>query len=177
ATNHFTVAVNEVNVAPVLPIIGTQSVNAFAGLTVTNAATDSNIHAILSYSLVNAPAGININANGVITWTPEAAGTNVITTIATATDGYDLVNPTLTATNSFTVIVRPVTEISGVAWLGNGQFQFSFNTVAGQNYTIEYSTNLVQWTPLLELQGDGSPFNIVDPNANNAQGFYRIASP
>lgn len=177
ATNHFTVAVNEVNVAPVLPVIGTQSVNAFARLTVTNAATDSNIHAVLSYTLVNPPAGVSIGADGVITWTPEAAGTNVITTIATATDGYDLVNPALTATNSFTVIVRPVTEISGAAWLGDGQFQFSFNTVAGQDYTIEYSTNLVEWTPLLELQGDGSPFNIIDPNADNAQGFYRIASP
>ena len=40
-------------------------------MTVTNTATESNIHSTLGYALVNPPAGMGIDANGVITWTPQ----------------------------------------------------------------------------------------------------------
>ncbi|MGD0262554.1 MAG: Ig-like domain-containing protein, partial [Verrucomicrobiota bacterium] len=111
ATNSFTVVVREVNVAPVLPVIPTQTVNELALLTVTNTASETNIHATLGYTLVNPPGGAAINGNGLITWTPsqtQSPGTNTITTVVTNTDPYDLVNPHLSATNSFTVIVREV---------------------------------------------------------------------
>jgi len=105
-TNSFTVVVQEVNVAPVLPAVPTQTVNKLTLLTVTNTAGESNIHATLGYALVSPPAGMSISANGIITWTPtEAQGpsTNVITTVVTNSDSFDAVNPHLTATNSFTV--------------------------------------------------------------------------
>src|SRR5208283_600627 len=111
ATNSFTVVVQEVNVAPVLPVIANQTVNELTLLTVTNTASESNIHATLGYTLVNPPAGAAINTNGVITWTPsqnQSPGTNTITTVVTNTDPYDLVNPHLSATNSFTVVVQEV---------------------------------------------------------------------
>ena len=111
ATNSFTVVVREVNVAPVLPVIPDQTVNELTLLTVTNTASETNIHATLGYTLVNPPAGAAIDANGVITWTPsqnQSPGTNTITTVVTNTDAYDLVNPHLSATNSFTVVVREV---------------------------------------------------------------------
>jgi hypothetical protein len=95
-------------VAPTLPVIAQTNVNESALLTVTNSAVEANIHATLGYVLVNPPAGMVISANGVITWTPAQAqspGTNVITTIVTNTDSFDTVNPHLSATNSFTVIV------------------------------------------------------------------------
>jgi hypothetical protein len=107
----FTVVVNEVNQVPVLPVIARQTVNELTLLTVTNTATESNIHSTLGYSLVNPPAGAGIDSQGVITWTPtEAQGpsTNVITTVATSTNLLDLVNPRLSATNSFTVVVNEV---------------------------------------------------------------------
>src|SRR5207244_3283978 len=76
-------------------------------LVVTNAASDSDLPAnLLSYSLVGAPAGMTIDANGVIHWTPsEAQGpsTNVITTVAS-----DNGVPSMSATNSFTVTVTEV---------------------------------------------------------------------
>ena len=59
------------NVAPVLPVIGTQTVNELTLLTVTNTATESNIHSTVGYVLVNPPAGMSIDANGIITWTPQ----------------------------------------------------------------------------------------------------------
>src|SRR5208283_388669 len=111
ATNSFTVVVQEVNVAPVLSVIPDQTVNELTLLTVTNTASESNIHATLGYTLVNPPAGAAINTNGVITWTPsqnQSPGTNTITTVVTNTDPYDLVNPHLSATNSFTVVVQEV---------------------------------------------------------------------
>ncbi len=110
-TNSFTVIVREVNQAPLLPVIATQTVNELTLLTVTNTATESNLHSTLGYVLVNPPAGMSIDANGVITWTPTEAqgpGTNVITTAVTSTDPLDAVNPTLSATNSFTVVVNEV---------------------------------------------------------------------
>jgi len=68
-TSSFTVIVHEVNVAPELPVILTQTINKFAPLSVANAASEENIHATLAYGLVGAPSGMSINSSGLITWT------------------------------------------------------------------------------------------------------------
>ena len=55
-----------------------------------------------------------IDTNGVITWTPtlaQAGTTNVFTTIVTNYDVYAPVNQSLSATDSFTVIVNPLYEM------------------------------------------------------------------
>ena len=113
ATNTFLVIVNESNSAPqFVSLIATQIVNELTLLTVTNAATNINPHATISgYGLINPPAGAAISTNGVFTWTPpqtNSPGTNLITTVVTNTDPYDVVNPHLTATNQFTVVVKEV---------------------------------------------------------------------
>jgi hypothetical protein len=178
ASNNFTVVVKEVNVAPILPIISTQFVYEGSALIVTNTATESNIHATLGYALVSPPVGMSISANGIISWTPnqaESPGTNLITTIVTNTDAFDLVNPHLSATNSFTVIVKPVPVLTGPTWLGNGQFQFSFLTDPGVTYTVLYSTNLVTWSPIFEFDGQGGEITLIDPNAGvSPYRFYRM---
>ena len=107
ATNTFYVVVSESNIAPAfVSIIATQTVNELTLLTVTNAATNANIHAtIFGYGLINPPAGAAISTNGVFTWTPQqtnSPSTNLITTVVTDTDSLDVVNPHLTATNTFT---------------------------------------------------------------------------
>jgi len=110
ASNTFTIVVTEVNVAPVLPVLPTQTVHVLTLLTVTNTAAEANIHAThLAYGLVGAPTSMNIDSNGIITWTPAPAqspSTNLITTVVTNTDAFDSVSPHLTATNTFTVIVN-----------------------------------------------------------------------
>ncbi len=114
ATNTFTVIVKEVNVAPVLPAVGPQTVNELTLLTVTNTASEPNVHAITTgYALVGALAGMNIDTNGIFTWTPsqnQSPGSNTVTVIVTNSDAFDLVNPTLIATNSFTVVVKEVNQ-------------------------------------------------------------------
>jgi hypothetical protein len=119
-TNSFTVIVNEVNMAPVLGVIPTQTVNELTQLVVTNSASEPNIHSVTigygllsttGFGLVNAPTGMTIDKNGVITWTPtqnQSPSTNIVTTVVTNSNPYDALNPQLTATNSFTVIVREV---------------------------------------------------------------------
>ncbi|MDB6110516.1 MAG: hypothetical protein JWR69_2266, partial [Pedosphaera sp.] len=68
ATNSFTILVNEVNNAPVLPVQTNRTVNELTLLTVTNTATDADLPTnLLSYQLVGSPAGASIDAAGVIT--------------------------------------------------------------------------------------------------------------
>jgi hypothetical protein len=103
-TNSFSVVVTEVNVAPTLAAQTNHTIAELTLLTVTNAATDSDLPAnILTYSLLVAPTNAAISSGGVITWTPtEAQGpsTNVFTTVAN--DGIASV------TNSFAVFVTEV---------------------------------------------------------------------
>jgi hypothetical protein len=105
ATNTFTVTVNEVNSPPSLPGQLNRTVNELSTLIVTNTATDPDLPAnALIYGLLNPLAGVQIDTNGIITWTPtEAQGpsTNTITVIVTDTG-----QPPLSATNSFTVVVN-----------------------------------------------------------------------
>jgi hypothetical protein len=111
ATNTFTVVVREVNVAPVPPVIPTQTVNELTLLTVTNTASEFNIHSRLGYRLLLAPGGASIDTNGIITWTPaqtQSPSNYPITVVVTNSNPYDLINPHLSATNSFSVIVKEV---------------------------------------------------------------------
>jgi hypothetical protein len=178
ATNTFTIIVQEVNQAPVLPLMGPQTLYAQTTLTVTNTAVETNVHATVTYGLVNPPAGLAINASGVITWTPAATqspGANPVTTVATSTDWLDPVNPLLYATNTFSVTVIPLPVLTPPVNLGGGAFQLSFNTLAHGSYTIEYSTNLTIWNPVNVITGDGSPRTLSLTNApGDRQGFYRL---
>jgi hypothetical protein len=107
ATNSFIVTVNEVNGAPVLPFELDRTIDELTTLRVTNTATDSDIPVnVLSYTLLNPPDGVQIDTNGIVTWTPtEAQGpsTNAITVVVT-----DNGQPPLIATNTFTVVVNEV---------------------------------------------------------------------
>jgi hypothetical protein len=82
-----------------------RTVNELSTLIVTNTASDPDLPAnTLVYSLLNPPDGVQIDANGIVTWTPtEAQGpsTNTVTVIVTDTG-----QPPLSATNSFTVVVN-----------------------------------------------------------------------
>ena len=71
AANSFTVIVNEVNIAPVLPPQSNRTITGLDTLVVTNTATDADIPTnTLTYSLAVAPTNAVVDTNGVITWTP-----------------------------------------------------------------------------------------------------------
>jgi hypothetical protein len=109
ATNSFTVIVNEVNVAPVLPSQRNRVSVGQAFVVVTNTATDPDIPPNpLTYQLLTAPVGASIDTNGVITWTPatnQVPSTNSFVTVVTDYDPLAVNAQHLSATNSFTVFV------------------------------------------------------------------------
>ena len=174
ATNSFTVMVLEVNLAPVLPTIPLQKVSELSLLTVSNTTTTANIHAVLSYALVGAPAGMTIDGSGIIRWTPsqsQGPSTNVITTVATSTDAFDLVNPTLSTTNVFTVIVTdiivpPVITLTPPA-------ELSVQGVGGLTFALQVSSDLVQWTTVTNVTSSAASFLWTDPNPDADLRFYR----
>jgi len=112
ATNSFTVVVNEVNSAPVLPLQTNWTIAGLATLVVTNTASDADIPAnTLTYTLVAAPTNAVIDTNGVITWSPVAAqvpGTNVFETVVTDFNPWAVNAQQLSATNSFMVVVDAI---------------------------------------------------------------------
>jgi hypothetical protein len=146
ATNTFTAVVTEVNVAPVLPNIGPRTINELTLLTVTNTASDSNIHSTLTYALVSRPSGMGISATGVITWTPQqnqSPSTNLVTTVASSANPYDQINPVLKATNTFTVIVRAIEKPRLSIALVNGLPVLAWNSSPGSEFQVQYRNDLV----------------------------------
>jgi hypothetical protein len=123
ATNSFTVVVNEVNTAPVLPTQTNLVIDELTTLTVTNAATDTDLPAnTLTYACLAAPTNAAISTSGVITWTPsEAQGPS--------TNPSPLRLPTmepkrLSATNTFTVVVNEVNSAPVLQPIGDQTVHF-----------------------------------------------------
>ena len=185
ATNRFTVVVREVNVAPTLPVVSDQIINELTLLTVTNTATNANIHSIIAaYVLADHPPGATIDSNGIITWTPSQVQnptTNAITTVVTNFNPYDVVSPRLTATNRFSVIVNPTVvlappKIQSIT-LSNGIITISWNAVVGYNYVLERKgdlegTNWMEVAPTEPaLTSTGTAHDTV---GDSAQRFYRV---
>src|SRR5205814_1449754 len=81
-------------------------------LSVAIPATDSDLPPqSFSFGLVTAPAGANVDGNGLFTWTPtqiQAPSTNPIV-VRVTDDGV----PPLSATQSFTVFVTPGNPCTG----------------------------------------------------------------
>ena len=72
---------------------------------------------------------------------------------------------------SLAVFTNAVATLSNASSFANGQFQFSIAGVAGLDYVIQSSSNLVDWVPVVT---NVSPFSFADTNAANfSQGFYR----
>jgi hypothetical protein len=118
ATNSFVVLVNEVNSAPVLSAIANQTVPELQALGLQLSAADSDLPAnTLTYFLVSGPAGLTVSPAGLLTWTPsEAQGpsTNQVT-VAVKDDGQ----PSLSATQSFQVVVAEVNTVPVLAAISN----------------------------------------------------------
>jgi hypothetical protein len=111
ATNNFTVTVQAVHNAPVLPVQTNQTANELTLLAVTNTASENDVPALpLSYTLMvtnlgdgSAVTNASIDTNGVISWTPsEAQGPSSNRVMTVVSDG------SLSTTNSFVVFVNEV---------------------------------------------------------------------
>ncbi|HTL73054.1 MAG TPA: hypothetical protein VL863_07095, partial [bacterium] len=143
-----------------------------SSITVTNIATDSNTNAILSYSLLNAPAGATIT-NGIITWTNATpAGLAArFTTIVT-----DNNSPSLTASNTFTVFVSPFPTITNVVTTSTNT-TLSWLAPTNDVFQVQWTTNLAppSWTVFPQfITSTTGVFTFVDTNAPLLMKFYQL---
>jgi hypothetical protein len=136
ATQALTVVVKEVNSAPELVSVPSQTAYALSPLRVTNIVVDPDIPTNrMTFQLApGAPSGARINTNnGVFAWTPsraQAPSSNYVTVIVT-----DNGVPPLSATNSFSVVVGDFAELSlgsAVVRAGrSGSVPITMNSSAG----------------------------------------------
>ena len=141
----------------------------------TAIATDTNQPTpALTFNLLSAPTNAALGSmNGAFSWRPlvsQANTTNPITLMVTASGSYPL-----SATQSFTVTVNPLVQptVSSVGW-NNGQFSLQISGQSGPDYAVLSSTDLLNWTVLLETNSPTLPLQWVDTNASDSVRFYRI---
>jgi hypothetical protein len=115
----ITVTVNQGNAPPVLAAIGNKSVNEGSALSFTATATDPDSPAqALTFALVGAPAGANINRNnGNFNWMPSESqgGSNHVFTVRVTDDG----SPAQSDEETITVTVNKVNSAPVLAAIGN----------------------------------------------------------
>jgi hypothetical protein len=107
----FTITVACINDAPVLSAIDDMIAEAGATLTVHLVASDVDPGDVITYSLVESPAGMSVDAaSGVITWTPANEHAGVQTVVARAED-----NSGAGVSQTFEVEVLPTTAVRNIS--------------------------------------------------------------
>jgi hypothetical protein len=165
------------NTPPTIGFVPAQTVNPGVTLLVTNTASDSDLPPqTLTFGGANIfPANATINASsGVFSWRPLVSQAN--TTNAIQIKVTDSGQPNLSATNSFNVIVNPISSpvLSSIS-LSGGQIDLLVNGPLGPDYTLLTSTNLTDWRPVLTVLSPTPPVTLVDTNyPNDPVRFYRV---
>lgn len=166
------------NAAPGLSPIPNTNLNAGATLclNLSNYASDPDLPLqSLTFGLAAGPTNAALATNsGILSWRPtvaQAATTNLFT--VTATDNG---SPSLSATQSFTVLVNPlVAPAVSALRLANRTMQLCSSGALGPDYTVQASTDLVVWTSLFITNSPAPPFSWTDTNSPAfSQRFYRL---
>ena len=164
------------NTPPTLAAITNRTVIAGTTINFTNSASDTNVPAqTLTFSLQGGLAGSSLNSsNGIFNWRPTIAqspSTNPMSVIVT-----DNGSPTMSATQSFTVFVnKPITPTLQPS-VASGTFTMLVTGDTGPDYTIQASTNLVNWSPLFTTNSPALPFGWSDPSAGSFnQRYFRVS--
>ena len=164
------------NTPPVLAQIGNQTVNVGQAVAFAASATDTDQPPqTLTFNLLAGPATATLGTNsGAFYWRPQVtdASTTNLFTLEVADNG----SPSMSATQSFTVIVNPLTQpaLSSIG-LSNGQIGFQVGGDTGPDYAVEGSTNLTDWNTLFITNSPAMPFIWTDTNSAAAPAqFYRI---
>jgi hypothetical protein len=172
-----TVNVTVSNTAPTLNPIGDQTINAGATLNVASVASDPDVPPqSLTFGLLAGPTNASINTgSGAVTWRPTVAQAN--TTNLFTVNVTDNGSPNLSASQSFNVIVNPLTNaILGTAAYAGGHFSFTVSSgTVGPDYILQASTNLTNWQAIQTNNSPALPFSFVDSNAAAAPvQYYRV---
>jgi hypothetical protein len=163
------------NTPPVLAAISNYTVNVGRTVAFTANATDTNQPPpTLTFSLLSAPTNATLNAaTGAFSWRPlvtQANTTNPISLEVTASG-----TPSLSATQSFSIMVNPLTlpSLASVSF-SNSLFTMQISGQTGPDYEIQTSTNLTQWSADFTTNSPAMPFSWQDIAATNSARFYRV---
>jgi hypothetical protein len=156
---------------PPLQITTASLTNAQQGASYSNQLQASGGQMPYSWSLapgsLGLPPNLSLSTGGDISGLAATNGTFFF--IVRVTDG------TFAFTNrSLSLTLNPKPTLAAVNRTGN-QFQLRLNGATGQNYTVQFSTNLVNpnWLSLLITNPSAASVTILDPNATNSSRFYR----
>jgi hypothetical protein len=167
---------NAPNTAPFFTSLASNRTNNVGvTLLITNFVSDTDSPAqTLTFSLPVAPTNATLGANnGIFNWRPlvtQADSTNLVSIVVT-----DNGSPNLTATQTFSVHVNPLT-LPSIAnpVLSAGQISLSVAGQAGPDYAVQASSNLLDWSTLFITNSPAMPFIwSTNPGASLMQ-FYRI---
>ena len=158
-----------------LVAISNRTVNVGQTVAFTASATDTDSPPqTLTFSLLSGPGNATLNPNsGAFSWRP--AVTNANTTNAFALKVADSGSPILSATQSFTVTVNPLTLPTAASIVLNNGLGFQISGQAGPDYAVQISSNLFDWSTLFTTNSPAMPFSWTDTNAATLPAqFYRI---
>ena len=165
-------AITPPNTPPTLAPIANQTVNVGQTVAFTASATDTDQPPqTLTFALLAGATNATLNTNsGAFSFRPlvtQANSTNNFT-LKVSDNG----TPPLSATQSFSVVVNPLSApgISNISFAG-GQFSFNVSGQSGPDYAIETSTNLTQWSSVFITNSPALPFNWTDAATNSPRPF------
>jgi glucuronoarabinoxylan endo-1,4-beta-xylanase len=169
-------------IPPTLTAIADQTMNAGQTLLVTNTATDPNVPPqTLTFNLLNNPSGATLTpldaTDAQFSWRApvRSAGTTNPVTVTVMDNGT-----LLSATNSFNVIVNPLSSLPSVNSINasGGQVTLMVAGPQGPDYTLLSTTNLTDpvgsWQVLLTTNSPITPVTLVDTNFSDPARFYLI---
>ena len=103
------------------------------------------------------------------------SGSIVLTNSATVTaSAFESGFNNSVATSDLFTVVPPIVFISPPTFT-NGVFQLELSAATNENYILQASTNLTQWTSISTSTPTSSQFYLTDPNTTNfTRRFYRV---
>lgn len=118
------------------------------------------------------PPGLNLYAGGPLNGTPNTPGTFNFTLQVSDGNGSQ-------TNQTYSLTVNPApgpAMVTAPTRPANGQFQMMVAGTAGQNYTVQVTTNLTppHWMPLLTTNPASGTFLFRDNSATNPARFYRV---
>jgi hypothetical protein len=170
-----TSAASPANTVPILDAIPDYTVIAGTNLTFTNTASDTDVPAqTLTFALFNGPGGATLDTNnGVFNWRPSISQGDTSNNMSVVVT--DNGTPNLSATQAFTVTVLLPVQPGMQSFFSNSDFNLLVTGDIGPDYTVEASSNLMDWDAIFTTNSPPSPFLWFDPNAINFdQRFYRV---
>jgi hypothetical protein len=118
------------------------------------------------------PQDLNLGGTGELSGNPSLAGTYHFTVRVTDSN-QQFVERAVTlqvASQAANVSVEPKMR-------SPGRFELRVSAQTGQLYTIQYSTDLQNWFPLLTTNAPANSFDVVDDAATDDVRFYRVSRP